>query len=92
MKDTQDLKDVLTTAVEGGIGYWSVITNSLRDPDGSWVCVTLAPAYDDDFEPVTVDYSALRPFLKKGFDAADIDAGDADCIVQKAAFGKVVYG
>lgn len=109
---------ILTTAVEGGIGYWSVITEYLRNPwqdggeGGEWVCVTLKPAEDpSDFEPVTVSYdqllTAARRLQAEGIrsdlqrqldaglrtmDAAEIDADVADCIVQMAAFGKVIFG
>jgi hypothetical protein len=48
-------QDILTTAVEGGIGYFAVITDSKRTPDLDWVEVTVEPEEDpEDFEPTVV--------------------------------------
>jgi len=51
----QEKQDILTTAVEGGIGYWATITDYDRGPDGTWWRVTLAPTGEpDEFEATTV--------------------------------------
>lgn len=34
-------QDILTTAVEGGIGYFAVITDAKRTPELDWVEVTI---------------------------------------------------
>lgn len=47
-------REILTTAVEGGIGYWSQIVDAKRDANLYWTSVTLAPVEDGDFKPVTV--------------------------------------
>lgn len=105
-----ELKDILTTAVEGGIGYWAALDNHLRDPDGSWVCITVVPSEEDDeFERKTIDYLDLKKVTRdvangqynlredivqavKSGDPGNIDAEAADCLVQIACFGEVVYG
>lgn len=47
--------DVLTTALEGGIGYWSQASEIQRDADLRVLSVKLQPECDpDDFEPRTV--------------------------------------
>lgn len=56
-------QDILTTAVEGGIGYFAVITDSKRTPDLDWVEVTIEDAEDPSgpaFEPVTVKATQME--------------------------------
>lgn len=137
---TQFLADVLTTAVEGGIGYWARIMESKRAEDGSWLEITVVEyedAYDDEAlglrpgdcyesldnlwdtgrealakhthvvtldkvahalnEVISGDYvhkeMTARIFLaNRSNDAGEIDAYDADAVVQVAALGEVVYG
>lgn len=161
----QFLADIITTAVEGGIGYWSTVSvyrwwapdldggtalhhdgqanayavvhaeddelpiACLNNVDGHWYVVTYGAApyqihapdcrtcgIPEDGRLVTVDTVARAlGVLRKGpvtglsetlradivaQDRAngeadghqDIDAGLADCIVQVALFGEVVYG
>jgi uncharacterized protein (UPF0297 family) len=72
----QDLKDILTCAVEGGIGYWSAVGDCKRAEDGSWESVTLHPDVDGegawgffkderDTQTITVTYSNLRAAIDK---------------------------
>lgn len=135
---TQFLADVLTTAVEGGIGYWARITDCKRADDLSWLEITVieyeSAAEDTDTDiffsydaldalvnakdertakyihTVTLDNvaSALRKVIDGGYvnkemtariflaykekDAGEIDAYDADAVIQVAALGEVVYG
>jgi hypothetical protein len=123
------LSDIITTALEGGVGYWSVATAyEWFDPTTSGGTATPGPngtanAYATIHEtegddaigpPLLVDVDAIARALgimRKGTpegwnaqdvarclaasaanDAGDIDAGDADCIVQVAVLGSVVYG
>lgn len=115
----QFLKDILITAVEGGINYWSAVSD--YDPDNGTVKV-------HEFEPDTgetdgngyavegmvVDLDVIAKGIgvldkkgenwKSGYwaefwranrtngEQGDYDAGTADCIVQAALFGEVVYG
>lgn len=103
-------EDILTTAVEGGIGYWSIITSAKRLEDLTWVEVTLESP-DEDFDPIVVKATQLEKAARElaktpmrndlmdslkaalGYrDPGYIDATLADCIVQQAAFGELVYG
>lgn len=68
----QFLKDVLTTAVEGGINYWAACSEIVRAEDLSVVQVELTPAEGpDDFKKatVTIDTVALgiQRVLSYGF-------------------------
>lgn len=56
-------QDILTTAVEGGIGYFAAITDSKRTPELDWVEVTVEDDEDPDdpaFEPVTVKATQME--------------------------------
>ena len=110
-------QDILTTAVEGGIGYWFQITDAKRTEELDWVEVTGHELNDDestfDGDKHTIKASSLvkaaRELVKaKAVNSriaagishtlnlneisADFDSDCADCIVQYAVFGKVVYG
>jgi hypothetical protein len=52
--DAGFLADVLTTAVEGGIGYWAQITGSKRAPGLDWIEITLIDQIEDDNAPHVV--------------------------------------
>lgn len=115
--------DVLTTALEGGIGYWSEADLINRDPDLTVLSVRLHDADagegdEPEFPPTVVTRQMVKdawlkvaeavaagdpPFgadyvqqmhdntVDPG-DAGGVDAGVADCIVQIAIMGKVVFG
>lgn len=107
-------QSILTTAVEGGIGYWSTIIDAKRTEDLDWIEVTLEGTCEtkEDFDTIIVKATQLekvsRKLSKGGFIRSDlteqikdalkhrdpgyIDADAADCIVQHAAFGELVYG
>lgn len=117
----QFLTDILITAVEGGINYWSAV--SKYDPNNGTVRIheyhpdageTDTNGYAVEGVLVDVDTIArgigvLRdksrfPFAHDGYwrqfwvadrtngEDGDYDAGTADCIVQAALFGDIVYG
>jgi hypothetical protein len=118
----QFLKDVLITAVEGGINYWSAVSE--YDPDNGTVRVheyhpdtgETENGYAKEGVLVTLDTIAKgigvieRDSVRFRFahvggywgefwkanrtngENGDYDAGIADCIVQAALFGEVVYG
>jgi hypothetical protein len=137
----QFLRDVMITALEGGVGYWSVADQitiehenddlwyarytlfcldgddptgkeagecglstqeapvplcqgHLIDPDAIARGMGLARRPADQSDAIGWHISNRRHVIKanRENDAGDIDAGDADCIVQLAAFGKVIYG
>lgn len=99
------LADVATTAIEGGINYWTsrvqridVDTFALTDEEtDEGYLVThqmLANAIErilglDPTGTTGIDSIASAVFER---DAGAIDAIDADCIVQVAVFGEVLYG
>ena len=117
-------QDILTIAVEGGIGYWFQIHESKRNPyganmfeGGEWVEVTGHQLNNDetayDGPRHTIKASSLekaaRAIIRPDFnmnsnmkdnisrmlrerDAANIDAYEADAVVQYATFGELVYG
>jgi hypothetical protein len=120
----QFLFDVFVTALEGGIGYWSVAEayhwtkdydagSSADDLDGFYAIIT-----DEEgglVDKVRVDARTIARgigVIQKGGaelhlhdsyrsrilgasainDSGEIDAGDADIIVQAGLFNEVVYG
>jgi hypothetical protein len=98
-------EDIMCTAVEGGIGYFAVITDAKRTPDLDWVEVTIEDAEGDDaFEPMTVKATAMEKAARemiaddcirqalKERDAGYIDSYDAQAVFQQAAFGEQVFG
>lgn len=92
----QYLMDVLTTAVEGGIGYWSAVRDMARNNDSTVKWVQLVDLEDGGEFMVTANIvlNGLQRALNDGLsiDLDDIDAEAADMIVQCGVFGKVVYG
>ena len=52
IQDSNELVEILTMAVEGGIGYWSVVHDSERAEDLWWMAVQLGPIEElaGDFE------------------------------------------
>jgi len=111
--------DVMTTALEGGIGYWSQADQIHREANLTCVSYRLHDAADGslngdpDFKPTVVTRQMGRDAWKavateaplrsdlmdqmadntaEPGDAGGVDADVADCIVQWAPFGKVVYG
>lgn len=129
------LHDVMVTALEGGVGYWSVADKIVRhENDRLWYASYVLFCEDPDEpkeagecglstkeKPVPVcqghlinpdaiaramglvrdpnnadigwHISQRRHVIEanRENDAGEIDAGDADCIVQISAFGTVVY-
>lgn len=64
-------QDIMTTAVEGGIGYFARITDSKRTPELDWVEVTIEDAEDEDaFTPTTVKATQLEAAAKAMTDEA----------------------
>ena len=107
---TQFLKDVLVTAVEGGVTSWVERIRNYKPDDGTVTLVYENPnaqgslTKDLTIEDVArglariCDGSAQcgnRDHIKRAYDemeSGDIDADDADCIVQVAVLGEIVFG
>lgn len=98
---TEQLKDIVITAVEGGTNYWAQ-SSGYKPNEGK---VTLWEM-DEEGKPVNVhkvDLSVIRKGLKIALESeyehiriiavTDIlDAEEADVVVQLGLFGEVVYG
>lgn len=102
----QDLAAVLSTAVEQGVGYWSIptIQETITHTDyGRCPSVVTLDEYDErtglTIARHRIDLMRFRKALseyyrqfKRGFDFNDYDCGDADVLVQLACFKEVKYG
>lgn len=97
--DHQLLLDLMTTAVEGGINYWAAVIDLTRDPDLNVLKFKVTDLEDEKIYSVdSIDMlHALQALIKacpwraRILDG-DYDAEDADCVVQFACFGDLVYG
>jgi hypothetical protein len=98
--DNQYLIDIVTTAVEGGINYWSTVY--AYDCDKGWVTLR---AIDDDGQPegpkhrikpemIKAIWADIKthPSLNYITDWDDLDSADCDNIIQVLLFGKTIYG
>lgn len=65
--DSEELVDILTMAVEGGIGYWSVIHDYSRAEDLGWTSVLLHPTEEGrgDFLPKWVLLDDIQQAIDK---------------------------
>lgn len=104
------VRDVFTTAIEGGINYWASVGEYWHsNPNPAKVYALIEEKEDAGAgeHRVTLDTVVdgitavlAKPQLRTGLvahifalDAAEIDADDADVIVQMGLFdGEVVYG
>lgn len=102
----QILKDLLTTAVEGGSGYWASFDDINRDDDLNVLSVTIVD--DDSGKRHVVGCGLLTLGLERlaaqptPFPAAfehlvnalkeEGDAETADVVLQMTVFGELVYG
>jgi len=105
------LADVMTTAVEGGIGYWSRVRGYKWDCPPAEATVEVQSIDDRKWAVVTIgtiakgigkvfrDEVKINPELRKRIirasvqnDAGELDASDADAVLQVGIFGEVVYG
>lgn len=73
----QMLNDVFTTALEGGIGYWSRAQTyrwSDGDPDNpraiNEFSARIEDAQDEDFNPVTIDAEVIKRGIRKAWQDA----------------------
>ena len=110
----EDLKDILITALEGGIGYWACLDNT----EGAWseqpenmptseyawkILYDCGTLHFTDEEDDDAEYALNLADFFKGIglaiknkdwdgDMDTLDACVADCIMQYAMIGSVVYG
>ena len=116
----QDIDDIMSAALEGGITYWCCEAYPYGYEDGNkWPegveytrqClargydIALVDAEEDDKNGIPVKYILTLSAMIRGIQmfcdihgknynivCEDYDALDADCMVQYALFGKLVYG
>jgi len=100
---SQERRDILVTALEGGINYWvSSFTDTQRDTEGYYTSVSLTTFESGTIHHLTPDTiqagaDRLLADTDMGLTAADIrdpdnvDAELADIIIQYALFGELVY-
>jgi len=113
MKSEQEkfLDDVIITAVEGGIGYWSICDSYKRGNDKP-TTAEIEELEEDGVTRTGNKFSINREMMKDAMDkalaermlnkralaaiimedAGDLDADDADSIVQIGCFGRVIFG
>ena len=95
----ENLKDLLVTAVEGGINYWAMVRK--YDPDaGSVVVIEIESSGEGAPIKRLVTFADLREPLKRlaaqlGQSPEELfenhDAATADALVQMVLFGEVIY-
>lgn len=99
------VKDVITTAIEGGINYWantlaykpSAGRATIQDLDSDLVYEVRPEDVKATMQSI-VNYwmptevpQHLIDLIKAG-DAGNIDADDADMIIQLTVFTEIIYG
>lgn len=95
----ENIKDMYQTACYGGINYWCMSAEIDTNGDGAILGFRFFDIEDErwcyaeieKFARAMVEYASEK---KKTFASLmnNYDAGDADAIVQKAVFGKIIYG
>lgn len=101
---TENIKDIVITACEGGVNYWAKVGQ--YDPDNG--TATLLEIDYDYNPPQVIKRHKLTPaIVRKGIRLAlqsehehirriavsdDIDAEEADVLVQLGLLGEIVYG
>ncbi len=95
----EQIDDVVTTALEGGITYWcdQAITdvdlgdNYLSEMLTRGAAISLHDRETDEWHTLTLE-ELLKALGDMQFDFDNYDSLDVDCVIQKAIFGEVVYG
>lgn len=95
----EEIDDVVTTALEGGITYWcdqattdvDLGDNYLSEMLAKGATIKLHDSEEDKWHDLTID-KLIKAMEEIRFSFEDYDAGDADQLIQQAIFGKVIYG
>lgn len=88
----QNVDDIMTTATYGGITYWAK-AYQLSPAKIRQAVVEIAEGKHTNDRIRDYVRAAFDGWsAEDGIDCGEIDAEAADCIVQVACFGKVVYG
>ena len=107
----QDIDDIMTAALEGGIGYWCRKAEAVGGYLGEHASDQISRGgslilYDAEssgrWELTLAKFlNGVKLYLENSchvqvednrIDTCDIDANDADCIIQFAIFEKVMFG
>ena len=102
----QDIDDIMVTALEGGINYWcrkaevvgEYLGKCASDQISRGGILILHDAESAQTWELTLGkfLNGVKLYFEQGchvqVDTCDIDAGDADCIIQLAIFEEVVFG
>lgn len=101
MVTEEQIDDIMTTALEGGITYWAAGCVVKDQPEGSdihWASEVISKGGSvkilDREEATwhTLDRDAfLKGLTKADIDLENYDAADADRVIQLAIFGKLIY-
>jgi hypothetical protein len=99
------LRDLLTTAVEGGINHWAGVGVTIRDGDWNYLSVEWYEQGDPENRGFVTPEDLLRGLerlSKKPFPSAlqhmadalseNGDAGTADVVFQMTVLGELMYG
>jgi hypothetical protein len=104
----EDINDLMTTALEGGINYWCNKVEILADPENKPFASEVI-AYGGELKIYTdegAEFKITRDDIVKGIEKAiehfeygsfkqlmeEHDATTADVIIQFALFDKIVFG
>ena len=107
MLPDDELKDILTDALENAIGHWAEVRQIQRDEKGNpiafqvrdccdhraqWKGITLAK-FKDAIETIQNEEVEVSPAIKDQFKGVEwnVDADGEDAAVQIAAFGEIVF-
>ena len=102
-----DIKSILITAIEGGIGYWSKVED--YDPERDYQFIYVIEHVDEHDVTVLGQMIKLnREIIERGIEVCaekyphlqiksrmytdDYDVNDADAVIQCGCFGELVYG
>ena len=102
-----DIKAILITAIEGGIGYWSKVENYDPNLDHQFIYV-IEHVDESDNERLGRKFIIDRKIIEHGIAICrdkyphlkiesrmytdDYDVNDADAVIQCGCFGELVYG
>ncbi|UZF59305.1 hypothetical protein LH935_28390 (plasmid) [Gordonia polyisoprenivorans] len=101
------LTDVYTTALEGGIGYWSecsayqwsttqrAVITDLNEAEHTITLDTIARGVNaiiDGRTPITTAMRRQIAAASRANEAIDLDSDHADAIVQAGLYGSITWG
>ena len=103
----QDYNDIIVTALEGGINYWcdsakakggnffgQEFLSEILPKGGTIILKAENKEYELTFSKLKKGIAKFRKVnnISEKWENIDYDATDADCIIQYAIFGKIIYG